>query len=189
MRRSRAGSSGICLNVPRKCCERISKLWDPYACGMSRRLSKPSSPSRGNWKPKASFPFQDAAARRKSLSSSLHTNEAVRVNFVRLGLETSVETSSSPFMEGIAPPHTQESGWTGLSPSRESPRFVAPTWECPGASPAQDSSDTQLQEAVQKQIEVLLRGAEREAQHIKEEAYAAGFATGEEQGFEAGARL
>jgi flagellar biosynthesis/type III secretory pathway protein FliH len=120
------------------------------------------------------------------LSSSLHTNEAARVNFTRLGLETSVETSSSPFMEGIALPHTQKSGWTGLSPCHESTRFVTPTWECPGASPAQDSSDTHLQEAVQKQIEVLLRGTEREAQHIKEEAYAAGFATGEEQGFEAG---
>lgn len=120
------------------------------------------------------------------MSSSLHTNEAARVNFTRLGLETSVETSSFPFMEGIAPPHTQESGWTGLSPSHESPRVVAPTWECPESSPAQDSSGTQLQEAVQKQIEVLLRGAERKAQHMKEEAYAAGFATGEEQGFEAG---
>ncbi len=120
------------------------------------------------------------------MSSSLHTNEAARVNFTRLGIETLIDTSSPPFLEGIAPPPTQESGWTGLSASHESTPFVAPTWELPGASPTQDASDPQRQEAAQKQVEALLQGAEREAQQIKEEAYAAGFAAGEERGFEAG---
>ncbi len=120
------------------------------------------------------------------MSSSLHTNEAARVNFARLEIETSAETSSAPFREGIAPPHTQQSGWTGLAPSHESTGFVAPNWECPGASPVPDSSDPHLQATVQQQIEVLLREAEHEAQQLKEEAYAAGFAAGEEQGFEAG---
>src|SRR5919201_2396589 len=160
MTRSRAGFSAICLNVPRKCCARISKHWDLYACGMSSSLSKPSSPTRGNGKPRASFPFQDAAVWRKSLSSSLHTNEAARVNCTRLGIETPIDTPSPPFLEGIAPPPTQESGWTGLSASHESTPFVAPSWELPGISPTQDASDPQRQEAAQKQVEALLQGAE-----------------------------
>ena len=120
------------------------------------------------------------------MSRSFHRHEAAQSHFELLGFEQPVESTPAPFSPGAAAHHAEEYGWTELSSHDEPMPFVAPTWEIFGPSATPDTSDAQLQEAVQAQVQAILQEAEREAQQIKEEAYAAGFAAGEQAGFETG---
>lgn len=120
------------------------------------------------------------------MSRSSRHQEATQNRVQGSGFEPQVEVAPTPFAQGIIPTPTGEYIWTELSSYGEPMPFTAPAWEIPGSSATSETANAQLQGAVQEQIQAVLQEAEYEAQQIKEEAYAAGFAAGEQEGFTAG---
>lgn len=108
--------------------------------------------------------------------------EGSRCTFQVSSFHPEPDTDAGRFLEGVVASHAGEQGWAAFPQSYEPATCVPPTLE-PCAPPAAgESPSTELQE----RWEALLREAQQEAQRLKEEAYATGFAAGEQRGFEGG---
>jgi flagellar assembly protein FliH len=100
--------------------------------------------------------------------------------------ELDPQSAPTGFRQGILPQTIQAPGWEDLATGQAPVAFVAPTWEVPGSKTAPSPAGISPPTTLQDQVAALLLGAEQEAQRLKDEAYAAGFAAGEQQGFAAG---